>query len=279
MPIQFLAPTNDRDRLPRQGYWNVGFDRIANVPPDVPDLETLFAETFNGQLLAWDPLKQEVRWKGDLGRPTGGGVLSTGGNLVFQGNGGTEIMAYDAANGERLWSYDVQTIAMAPPITYALDGMQYVAAAVGFGGGAGAEAGAITHGWNIPNRSRVLVFKLGGQAELPPLTEQQRTLQKPPVVTADAGVVKRGQVIFQRHCSYCHGDGLRTGGLTPDLRYSGEQVHGMWQDIVRGGTLSPVGMVSFAEYIDADDAEAIRQYVLSEANKLYLQQHSAEDGK
>jgi quinohemoprotein ethanol dehydrogenase len=276
IPIHFLAPTEERDRKPGMGYWNTGFDRIANVPPDIPNLEEVLAATYTGQLLAWDPVEQKLRWASEVGPPAGGGVLSTAGNLVFQGNGRARLQAFDAADGEVLWTYDTQTQALAAPITYAIDGVQYLAVAVGFGGGAAAEAGAITHGWEIPNLSRVLVFKLGGEASLPPVPERDRELVKPPPVTASADVVQHGQVIYQRHCSYCHGDGMRTGGLTPDLRYSTPAVHAIWQDIVRGGALAPVGMVGFEQYIDEDDAEAIRQYVLYEADRLYHQQRSGD---
>ena len=106
------------------------------------------------------------------------------------------------------------------------------------------------------------------------MPERDRELAKPAPVTASAEVVEHGEVIYQRHCSYCHGDGMRTGGLTPDLRYSGPAVHDSWQDIVRGGVLKPVGMTSFAQYVTEADAEAIRQYVLSQANRLYRQQQS-----
>jgi mono/diheme cytochrome c family protein len=81
--------------------------------------------------------------------------------------------------------------------------------------------------------------------------------------------VQEGLVLFQRHCSFCHGDGLRTSGLTPDLRWSGAAIHEIWQDIVRGGILESRGMVSFGQYVSAEDAESIRQYVLSEANRVY----------
>ena len=98
-------------------------------------------------------------------------------------------------------------------------------------------------------------------------------MPRPAPVTADEAVVHQGQVAFQRHCSYCHGDAMRTGGLTPDLRWSSAQVHEIWQDIVLGGVLETRGMVSFAEFVTADDAEAIRQHVLSEANRIYQLQH------
>ncbi len=279
IPIRFLEPSNDRDRLPGQGYWNVGFDRIGNVPPDIPNLEEVLDDTYTGRLIAWDPAKQAPRWFGELGRPTGGGVLSTAGNLVFQGNGMAQLQAMNASTGEVLWSHDTQTLAMAPPITYAIDGEQYLAVAVGFGGGAASEAGALVHGWKIPNLSRVLVYKLGATTKLPAVAARDYQLEKPGPVTANTDVVERGKVIYHRHCSYCHGDGMRTGGLTPDLRYANSNVHGIWQDIVRGGVLKAAGMVAFDKFVSESDAEAIRQYVLSEANILYRRQQSGTTQK
>ncbi len=277
IPITFLEPSNDRDRLPNQGYWNVGFDRTGNAIPDIPNIDEELAKLVTGRIVAWDPVKQEARWKGPEGRALNGGILTTDGGLLFQGDGFGRFNAFDVDSGELLWSDDIDTVAMAAPITYALDGVQYVAVAVGFGGGAGAEAGGVTNGWNMPNLSRVLVFKLGGNAELPPPPDRQRTLAKPLPVTANAEVVALGRELYFRHCSYCHGDSLRTAGLTPDLRYANESTHAMWKDIVLKGVLSPRGMVSFSKYIDEDDAEAIRQYVLSKANSLYKQNLAAAE--
>ena len=274
-PIKFLAPTEEKDILPKQGYWNVGFDRMGNAVPKIPEAQLAAAidRDFSGRIIAWDPVKREIRWAHDPGRPNVGGTLSTAGGLVFHGGRGTQVVATDAVTGEYLWSSDTQTGAWAPPITYALDGEQYIAFAVGFGGGLAAEGGPVAHSWKVPNISRVLVYKLGGTHKLPPVPDDNRVLPKPAPVTADAGVLQRGEVVYQRHCSYCHGDGLRTGGVTPDLRWSNESIHKVWQDIVRGGILETRGMVSFAEYVSEEDAEAIRQYVLAEANRLYRDNH------
>jgi mono/diheme cytochrome c family protein len=272
-PVAFLEPTEDKDRLPGQGYWNVGFDRMGNAPPKIPEAELAAAidRDFSGRIIAWDPVNAEIRWAQEPGRPNVGGTLSTAGGLVFHGGKGTHVVATDAKSGQDLWSRDTQTGAWAPPVTYALDGEQYVAFAVGFGGGLASEGGPVAHSWGVRNISRVLAYKLGGEHELPPLPADDRLMPKPAPVTADADTVLQGQVVYQRHCAYCHGDGLRTGGVTPDLRWSGENVHGIWQDIVLGGVLAPLGMVSFADYVSAEEAEAIRQYVLSEANRRYAE--------
>jgi PQQ-dependent dehydrogenase (methanol/ethanol family) len=272
-PVAFLEPTEDKDRLPGQGYWNVGFDRMGNAPPKIPeaDLAAAIDRDFSGRIIAWDPVKREIRWSQPPGRPNAGGTLSTAGGLVFHGGHGSRVVATDAVTGEDLWSRDTQTGAWAPPITYALDGEQYIAFAVGFGGGLAAEGGPVAHGWGIVNRSRVLVYKLGGNDSLPEPARDDRTMPEPAPVTADGATVARGQVVYQRHCAYCHGDGLRTGGVTPDLRWSSPEVHGIWQDIVRGGALEAVGMVSFAKYVSEEEAEAVRQYVLAEANRRYAE--------
>jgi len=154
-------------------------------------------------------------------------------------------------------------------------GQQYVAIAVGISGGFASEGGPVAHDWQLPRLSRVLVYKLGGTATLPPLPVDDRRIPEPAPVTASAEVVHRGEVVYQRHCAYCHGDGFRTGGPTPDLRRSTAQVHAMWQDIVRGGILQSLGMVSFAEFVSEEDAEAIRQYTLSEADRVYRLQNPA----
>jgi mono/diheme cytochrome c family protein len=96
--------------------------------------------------------------------------------------------------------------------------------------------------------------------------DANRAMPKPAAVTADRETVTQGQVVYQRHCRYCHGDNLRTGGVTPDLRWSSQSIHDQWQAIVREGMLEGRGMVNFSEYVSAEDAEAIRQYVLHEAN-------------
>ncbi|MEP4149514.1 MAG: PQQ-dependent dehydrogenase, methanol/ethanol family [Halioglobus sp.] len=274
-PMRFLQPTTKEYAEPGQGYWNTGFDRSANILPEASTetLNELLAKEYTGALIAWDPIKQEARWRQPLGMPNTGGTLATAGGLVFHGGKKTHMVATDAETGEDLWSRDTQTGAWAAPITYALDGEQYIAIAAGFGGGLASEASALVHGWEIPNLSRVLVYKLGGKHQLPPPPVANRQLAEPLAVTAAADTVEHGKQIFHRHCAMCHGDSMRGGGLTPDLRYSGENVHNIWQDIVIGGALKARGMVSFAEFVSAEDAEAVRQYALYEANRLYREQN------
>lgn len=269
VPIQFTEPTSERDLKPNQGYFNQAFDRTNYAPPVIPNLPEVIDQTYTGQLLAWDPLLGKPRWQGDIGRVSGGGVLATQGGLVFQSHH-NELRALDAGNGDMLWSTDTQAIGMAAPISYRLDGEQYIAAAVGFGGGLASEAGPVANHWDVqPNLARLLVFKLGGDASLPPKPSIERALPEPLPVTAGADVIQEGKGLYQRHCSVCHGDGTLTGGLNPDLKRSTAGTHDAWEQIVIGGILKNAGMVSFAEFLSAQEAESIRQYVLAQANAWY----------
>ena len=88
----------------------------------------------HGSLKAWDPVTQTERWSVDLGNAWNGGVLSTAGNLVFQGNVGGEFVAYNAADGSKLWSFAAQTGVVAAPATYMIGDEQYLVVLAGWGG-------------------------------------------------------------------------------------------------------------------------------------------------
>jgi len=111
-----------------------------------------------GALLAWDPVNQKERWRAPVGGGSGGGTVATGGNLVFQVVPDGRLMAYTADKGEKV--LEIQTGlrgGMGPPITYMLDGKQYVALAGGQGG-AGGRGGP-----QAP--PKLLVFTLDGKAQ------------------------------------------------------------------------------------------------------------------
>jgi glucose dehydrogenase len=119
-----------------------------------------------GVLLAWDPARQQERWRADGGGGGGGGALTTAGNLVFQVRNDGRLLAYRADEGTKL--LDLATGlggGMGPPITYLVDGRQYIAlmgnpAAPGARGGGGAvnPAGAGTP----PRSPKLLVFAVPG---------------------------------------------------------------------------------------------------------------------
>lgn len=255
----------------KKGAWNTGTDgALSAFPDDTPTRKQIKAMT-KGHLAAWDPQTQSEAWRVQYDAPWNGGVLATAGGLVFQGRADSKLAAYDAANGEMLWSFDTQTAVMAPPVTYSIDGEQYVAVMAGYGGimplivpsYLGTEH-------SMPNRSRLLVFKLGGQETLPRDDWTPATWNEPPVQFAKGPEIAHGKGVYARFCSVCHGDAAMGSGLLPDLRRSYVIADAQaWSDIVLGGALSGSGMVSFEKYLSPEDASAVRAYVIDRAALAY----------
>ena len=152
--------------------WNTGLElgkylNLALAMPEVP-IPT-------GSLQAFDPLTGEKRWEVSYPQHWNGGTLSTKAGLTFQGNGMGFFNAYDSSSGDLLWSKDIQTSMLAPPITFVIDDEQYIAILAGTGGGN--NHGGDTLGFHTEhlaslkygNSGRLLAFKLNGEAKLPRL--------------------------------------------------------------------------------------------------------------
>jgi alcohol dehydrogenase (cytochrome c)/quinohemoprotein ethanol dehydrogenase len=120
----------------------------------------------------------------------------------------------------------------------------------------------------------MLAFKLGGNATLPPVQEVEMPVLNPPKSTASAATIENGKRLYQRFCSGCHGDVAVSGGVLPDLRYSGTLANDQWFNVVLDGLLQPNGMVSFSKDLSRRDAESIRAYVISRANETKAEQAS-----
>jgi quinohemoprotein ethanol dehydrogenase len=218
----------------------------------------------SGRLTAWDPVARKVVWQTESfthPRPTSG-VLATGGDLVFMGNGGGKTLnAYDAKTGETLWSFDAKTAVFAAPITYELDGVQYVAASVG---------GASQGDYFAPSNARMLVFALGGKAVLPePAPYTPRELNPPPS-TAPPEIIARGGEIYAQYCSVCHGvNGVMARTSFPNLTVS-PMLHAQagFDAVVLQGARADRGMGSFAKELTAEDSVAVREYLIARANEI-----------
>ena len=120
--------------------------------------------TNRGVLEAWDPVNQKLVWRTPGGGGIGGGTVATAGNLVFQVINDGRLLAYSADKGEKLFELQLGRTGMAPPITYQVDGKQYVAVM----GGLGRPATVVG-----PNDAKVdappllFVFELDGKTPMP----------------------------------------------------------------------------------------------------------------
>ncbi|WP_438985856.1 c-type cytochrome, partial [Aequoribacter sp.] len=151
------------------------------------------------------------------------------------------------------------------PVAYSIDGEQYIAVAVSWGG-AVALAGGIPPGPK-PERARIMAFKLGAGAVLPPLPEARALTQPPEPWTQDAQVLDQGRTLYMDFCLPCHGNGVVGNGSVPDLRHLPSGFYEAWDAIVLDGALVKAGMVGFSDVLSPDDSAAIKAYVLTRAQQ------------
>jgi quinohemoprotein ethanol dehydrogenase len=245
LPIMPIAPIG----------WNLGVAPAALTSQN------------EGFLLAWDPVRQREAWRVTYRGPWNGGVVTTAGNIVAQGDASGNFNVYRADNGEKLWSMFAQSGIIAAPSTYEVGGEQYIAVLSGWGGSyalSGGKAAAMSG--NLRNVSRLLVFKLGGGATLPPL-EPRAIVINPPPEPADAASIARGEPLFDQYCSACHGEHAIGGGAVSDLRASNFLSMDFFYNIVLDGALKDAGMASFKSALSRDDVTAIRNFVIHRANQ------------
>jgi quinohemoprotein ethanol dehydrogenase len=256
--------------------FNTGIDATAaSMPQGDAKTKDAMLQTIHGYLRAWDPIAQKEAWSVEHPGAWNGGILSTAGGLVFQGNAVGFFNAYDARTGKPLWSIPTQTGVIAAPMTYTVNGEQYIAVVAGWGGAFPITAGdGNAKGTLSANRSRVLAFKIGGTATLPepPATAPVKAV---PRVGNDAAA-KRGFAVFHSYCAVCHGDSAVGGGVITDLRWSQLATDkDAWSSVVLGGVLKDRGMISFAPVINAADAEDLRAYVTMRSNQSYAEMNAA----
>ncbi len=249
------------------GRWNLANDWRLGMPFGDDRVDAKIDGLLRGHVSAWDPVAQKEVWRIQHAGTWNGGMLSTAGNLIFQGNSSGKFVAYRADTGEELWSTPAQTGVIAPPVAYEIEGEQYVTVVAGWGG-AFALTAAAAEGYKLKPRGRILTYKLGGTDALPPVLDVAAVLPEPPPIDAADDEIAHGKFMYHKYCGVCHGPGVRSGGVLPDLRYLAPGKHIVFEDIVLGGILQERGMVSFASSLNKEDSRAIHQYVISEAHRL-----------
>lgn len=257
---------HDPDFEFKPGYFNIGLPVAKDVSfPTWLDPELIKAmgpKAMLGYLQAWDPIKQERVWQVDHQGPWNGGTLCTAGGLVFQGNSLGNLQAMDAATGAVVWSFHAQQGIIAPPVSYAIDGEQYISVLVGWGGvlGLSFSMGSVLPEAIHPT-GRLLTFKLGGNNQLPPVAVQPR-LPEPPATEISEEVLLKGNKAYHEQCVYCHGPGAISTPNLADLRYMSAETHEQFTNIVMNGTQLHKGMLSFKDVITEQEAEHIHAYLI-----------------
>ena len=122
------------------GIWQDDIDPASGqfwAGIDIPDLDVYVKDPNKGvgQLQAWDVNTREMVWQHDFGKTMNWGpVLTTAGGLVFgAGTNDRKLRAFDAESGEIVWEFPLNSTAIAPPVSYSVDGKQYIAVTAGYG--------------------------------------------------------------------------------------------------------------------------------------------------
>jgi quinohemoprotein ethanol dehydrogenase len=219
-------------------------------------------------LKAWDPIGKRVVWQVETPGVSNGGTLATGGDLVFQGLADGYLHAYSAKDGRDLWAFFAGVAATGVPISYSVDGKQYIAITAGPLGGSTAAFGSISARWGWDPRvhpRRLLTFALDAKGKLPPTPPRKPAVPlDAPEFKVDASKAKQGEFEYSR-CTLCHGMGVVGGGIAPDLRASPVLLSAeAFAHVVRDGALTSRGMPQFAELTD-EQLDALRHFVRQKA--------------
>ena len=268
--------------FPDETYDAVALKRYYGPLPDREKLEvTRRVKLLREFIRAWDPVSQKMVWEHETTsgvRGYDGGVMSTAGNLVFQGRGDGGLWIYAADSGKVLNTIQTGSHIMAAPMTYAVDGVQYVAVQVGYGG-TGIGVGSIpptSAAFIYENPNRIITFRLdGGDVPKPPVRKDE-PFPKPPANEASPAEIQAGETKFIEQCSRCHTLGPN---ITPDLRKMPLEVHDMFKDILLGGAFARMGMESFGDILSAKDVENIHAYLIEQSWQAYRQQQPFEASK
>jgi quinohemoprotein ethanol dehydrogenase len=221
-------------------------------------------------LVAINPVTHTISWRVPTPTSVGGGVLATAGGLVFQGTIDNRFSAYAAATGSRLWSFDTGAPVIAPPISYTINGQQYITVLSGTGGSLVLVGDAFKDhpiGYREQAR-RVLTFAIGGRARLARSTPFVLAPVSDPGYVADHAAELRGYAIYSQTCIMCHGrDASALGGAAPDLRASPVILSNeAFLAIAKGGALRQQGMPPFGDLSDSMLAD-VRQYLRFKARE------------
>ncbi|MFS8978075.1 PQQ-dependent dehydrogenase, methanol/ethanol family [Cupriavidus necator] len=249
---------NFNEGKPGTPHGNVGWNTAKFLNAEPPRSKPF------GRLIAWDPVQQKAAWTQEHVSPWNGGTLTTAGNLVFQGTADGRFVAYDARSGDKLWESPTGTGVVAAPVSFELNGRQYVSVAVGWGG----VYGQAQRATNRQGPGTVYTFALGGKAPLPAFAQYRAgTLLQG--VKYDPTLVKAGTALYVSNCALCHGvPGVDRGGNIPNLGYiDAAYIENLDKVVFKGPAMSR-GMPDFTGKLTADDVEKIKAFIQGTADAV-----------
>lgn len=263
-PMRYTSESHGHFAPGEMNAGQVGQFPPFTAPGDRQELAGQPAVRLEGRLEAWDPVTGHAVWTTPPLTFINGGTLATAGGLVFQGTTDGAFSAYDANTGRLLKRIETGTAIMAAPITYELDGVQYIAVLAGAGGPQAVQWAPDVAAAHYQNFERLLVFKLGGgAAPLPPPVTPPVRQPLPHAIPADAATLAHGSALFEAHCQRCHALGGGFGAY-PDLWNLSGQTLAAFDAIVLHGAYRYAGMADFSGTLSASDAAAIKAFIVDD---------------
>jgi quinohemoprotein ethanol dehydrogenase len=273
IPAQEMAGEYDKREIDRERWRAKDFTFNTGFQPYRADIGV---DDATGSLLAWDVRRQKPAWKIDLPGFFNGGTLTSAGNLVIQGTSGGRLHAYSADKGLPLWNFNAGVGISAPPISYAIDGKQYIAVLAGWGGAAYVGSTAFAqHGWAYGSQPRrLLTFSLDGKMKPPPIQPPQLELaiiddRAQDIDSAQATV---GQDLYLAMCLGCHGFAVISAGGAPDLRASTVAANlDSFRQLLKTGALQSQGMPRYQE-LNNREVEQMYWFIRQRARESLAEQ-------
>ncbi len=238
----------------KKGVFYIGA-KMEWVLPDEP----------KGYLRAIHPLTGKAKWEFPTTVPMNGGTLVTKGNIVFSGAQTGELYALNAETGEKLWEFRTGSGIIAPPVTYQLNGKQYIAVVSGIGGVYNNLSNDPDLG-NINPGGAIWVFELGTGTDTSTIHAKTIRLPKSNNIkdvfddkAAWSDSVKHGAELYEQTCSHCHGIGMKTSGSNFDLRTFPKTDKSRFMDSVINGKGS---MPAWGNKLSVEEVNDIFEYVI-----------------
>jgi len=245
----------------------------------LPQWQWVQDKPWSNDVRAVDPLTGETRWS--YARETGwqdrSGVLATDSGLVIFGTLGGKLVILDSDSGAVLREIETGSSILAAPMTYAVDGVQYIAVQAGWGGGGWGLVPDYSAAFAKGNANRLLVFRLdGGPVRIPADVPADSPTPAPPPQLAgmSAITIAQGRTLFSKNCSICHSNLPRAP--LPSLLRMQRGTHDGFEQIVLEGLLVSRGMPRWDDLLNRTEVRTIHAYLIEEQGKLHQREQSGE---
>jgi quinohemoprotein ethanol dehydrogenase len=267
---------NEKNYQFRPGRDNMFARQISTpLPPAYAHYGKGWPEPEYEVLKAWDPVQQKEIWRLPFPGTQNGGVLSTDGDLIFQGTSTGYLLVVQATTGKLLKKIYTGTGIQAAPMSYQIDGEQYVAVMAGYGGAVLFFPGEQDAVSKFRNEGRILAFKLGGkEVPMPPAQFKNDSVGAPPAIALNAQKIERGKLLYPSLCGICHlSFGSNHFSELPDLSNMSTTTHEWFNDILLKGKLSYYGMADFSDILSKEDVESLHHFLISVQKERYRKQN------